>query len=114
MEHDLVFGASAIVGVLAGIWGFGRAPKKLFPSVTSKAKTGYFYLAIFCIGAGLVNLFYGFLAGHIFVSWKYGGYGWVSYEDHKRIFALYGFMSAFSIFMGIDIVKLVLRSKTEQ
>ena len=110
-----MFGSGAALGALVGGWCFLRVPKKPLSPLTSKAKAGYFYFAVLCIGFGLVSLFYGSSTGDVFVSGRYGGYvGWLSYDGHKRAFVLFGFLAAFWIFMGIGVIKINLLSRTEK
>jgi hypothetical protein len=108
MEQELVLGAATVLGA-ALCWPlFSRPPKKPL-AVTSKAKTGLYYLAVFLIGFGLMNLFYGFLDGELFVSGRYGGYvGWMRYDEHKRGFAWFGFLSSLMICFGLAIIRINL------
>ena len=105
MEPQLVLAAVVILMSLVGVWLLTKPIINPGAPISSKARTGYWYLGLTLIALGAVNLFFGFRDGEMF--WVSKGYkGWLPYEGYERAFIYLGAMYSLSVTFGFCVIKL--------
>ena len=109
MEPKLVLAAIVVLESLAG-WAWLLRKPIVNPGapISSRARTGYWYLGLALIAFGVVNLFFGFRDGEMFWVSKGNGYdGWLPYEGQKRAFIYLGVLYSFSVTAGFCVIKII-------
>jgi hypothetical protein len=108
MESKLVLAAVVVLESLVGwVWLLRKPIVNPGPPISSKARTGYWYLGLTMIAFGLVNPFFGFRDGEMFwVSKAPGRDGWLAYEDYKRAFIYLGLLYSFAVTSGFCVIKV--------
>ena len=115
MEPQLVLAAIVLLMSLVGVWLLRKPIVNPGAPISSKARTGYWYLGLMLIAFGVVNLFFGFRDGEMFWVSKGRGYdGWLPYEGYKTEFIYLGMLYSFGVAFGLCVIKVFALGRREE
>ena len=115
MKPQIVLATVVILMSLVGIWLLRKPIVNPGAPISSKARTGYWYLALTLIALGAVNLSFGFRDGEMFWVSKGSDYkGWLPYEGYEEAFIYLGAMYSLSVILGFCVIKLFALSSRKE